>query len=97
MLARDSVVRVSTIFATVAVVASVLAACVVPGPDAGVARVDVLRSEKPRLPDLLPDDGCVAELVAGNRAFAFDLCRELLELSSGSRETWPFSRLMRVP
>ena len=74
-----SCVCVSVLFLSLTVVASGLAGCAASG-SAGIAvEVEVLQSDRPRLPAPSLDEARMPELVAGNTQFALDLYRVLFD------------------
>ncbi len=56
-----------------AALAALVAGCALPGTGGGSVKADSLQSDLPRLPALSPSEANLAELVAGNTAFAVDL------------------------
>jgi serpin B len=75
MTKRQRIHRISLGLLVMALVTSALAGCA--APSGSVAKADVLRSDKPRLPAPSLDEARVPQLVAGNTGFALDLYRAL--------------------
>jgi serpin B len=74
---RQTIRRLATYGAILALLVSALAGCAAPGQS--VVKADELHSDKPRLEPLSPQEAAVPEMVPGNSAFAFDLYREVYD------------------
>jgi serpin B len=73
---RYGIYRFLTYSAVVALVIGGLAGCSTPAPS---VKAEELRSDKPRLEPVAPEDAAVPALVSGNSAFAFDLYKQLYD------------------